>query len=63
MIELFLEAYRLHLLCGGSEEGLAQCGYVRIAKGSTRSGRGSLAGPVVAAAVVVDAPLRGAGSG
>ncbi len=53
MIELFLEAYRLHLL-RGLEEGLARCGYGLIA-GVDEVGRGSLAGPVVAAAVIVDA--------
>jgi ribonuclease HII len=50
--DLFAEAYRLRLLCG-LEAMLAQCGYVRIA-GVDEAGRGSLAGPVVAAAVVVD---------
>jgi ribonuclease HII len=49
---LIAEAYRLRLL-RGLEEGLAQCGYARIA-GVDEAGRGSLAGPVVAAAVVVD---------
>jgi ribonuclease HII len=52
MIELFLEAYRLHLL-RGLEEGLARCGYGLIA-GVDEVGRGSLAGPVVAAAVLLD---------
>jgi len=52
MIELFMEAYRLHLL-RGLEEGLARCGYGLIA-GVDEVGRGSLAGPVVAAAVIVD---------
>ncbi|MFL6233454.1 MAG: ribonuclease HII [Thermoanaerobaculia bacterium] len=52
MIELFVEAYRLHLL-RGLEEGLSRCGYGRIA-GVDEVGRGSLAGPVVAAAVVLD---------
>lgn len=52
MIELFVEAYRLHLL-RGLEEGLARCGYGLIA-GVDEVGRGSLAGPVVAAAVVLD---------
>jgi ribonuclease HII len=50
--DLFAEAYRLRLL-RGLEELLAQCGYVRIA-GVDEAGRGSLAGPVVAAAVVLD---------
>jgi ribonuclease HII len=52
MIELFVEAYRLHLL-RGLEEGLARCGYGLIA-GVDEVGRGSLAGPVVAAAVLLD---------
>jgi ribonuclease HII len=52
MIELFVEAYRLHLL-RGLEEGLSRCGYGLIA-GVDEVGRGSLAGPVVAAAVVLD---------
>ena len=52
MIELFLEAYRLRLL-RGLEEGLSRCGYGLIA-GVDEVGRGSLAGPVVAAAVIVD---------
>jgi ribonuclease HII len=52
MIELFMEAYRLHLL-RGLEEGLGRCGYGSIA-GVDEVGRGSLAGPVVAAAVVLD---------
>lgn len=52
MIDLFVEAYRLHLL-RGLEERLARCGYGLIA-GVDEVGRGSLAGPVVAAAVVLD---------
>jgi ribonuclease HII len=52
MIELFVEAYRLHLL-RGLEERLSRCGYGLIA-GVDEVGRGSLAGPVVAAAVVFD---------
>jgi len=52
MADLFAEAYRLRLL-RSLEELLAQCGFVRIA-GVDEAGRGSLAGPVVAAAVVVD---------
>jgi ribonuclease HII len=52
MIELFVEAYRLHLL-RGLETGLARCGYGLIA-GVDEVGRGSLAGPVVAAAVILD---------
>jgi ribonuclease HII len=53
MIELFLEAYRLHLI-RWLEEKLSRCGYGLIA-GVDEVGRGSLAGPVVAAAVIVDA--------
>lgn len=52
MIELFLEAYRLRLLCG-LEDGLGRHGYSLIA-GVDEVGRGSLAGPVVAAAVIVN---------
>jgi ribonuclease HII len=52
MIELFVEAYRLHLL-RGLEAGLERCGYGLIA-GVDEVGRGSLAGPVVAAAVILD---------
>jgi ribonuclease HII len=52
MIELFLEAYRLRLL-RGLEERLTRCGYGLIA-GVDEVGRGSLAGPVVAAAVILD---------
>ena len=52
MLHLFAEAYRLRLL-RGLEEGLSQCGYARIA-GVDEVGRGSLAGPVVAAAVILD---------
>lgn len=52
IMELFSEAYRLRLL-RGLEEMLARCGYALIA-GVDEVGRGSLAGPVVAAAVVVD---------
>jgi ribonuclease HII len=50
--ELFAEAYRLRLL-RGLEDLLAACGYGLIA-GVDEVGRGSLAGPVVAAAVIVD---------
>ena len=50
--ELCAEAYRLRLL-RGLEEMLAQCGFCRLA-GVDEAGRGSLAGPVVAAAVIVD---------
>ena len=52
MIELFLEAYRLRLL-RGLEDGLGRHGYSLIA-GVDEVGRGSLAGPVVAAAVIVN---------
>ncbi len=51
MIELFAEAYRLRLL-RGLENLLSHCGYALIA-GVDEVGRGSLAGPVVAAAVLV----------
>ena len=61
MIELFVEAYRLRLL-RGLEDGLARCGYGLIA-GVDEVGRGSLAGPVVAAAVIVDSPLPDPGRG
>lgn len=50
MQELFAEAYRLRLL-RGLEELLAQAGYSAVA-GVDEVGRGALAGPVVAAAVV-----------
>ena len=53
MIELFAEAYRLRLM-RGLEESLARTGrYERIA-GVDEVGRGALAGPVVAAAVIPD---------
>lgn len=52
LMDLFAEAYRLRLL-RGLEDLLARCGFCRIA-GVDEAGRGSLAGPVVAAAVVVD---------
>lgn len=51
-IELYAEAYRLRLL-RGLEDLLARHGYALIA-GVDEVGRGSLAGPVVAAAVIVD---------
>ncbi len=51
-MDLFAEAYRLRLL-RGLEDWLARCGFCRIA-GVDEAGRGSLAGPVVAAAVIVD---------
>jgi ribonuclease HII len=50
--DLFAEAYRLRLL-RALEEQLAHCGFIRIA-GSDEVGRGALAGPVVAAAVILD---------
>jgi ribonuclease HII len=49
--DLFAEAYRLRLL-RTLEEQLAHCGFVRVA-GSDEAGRGALAGPVVAAAVIL----------
>ncbi|MEA2563497.1 MAG: ribonuclease [Acidobacteriota bacterium] len=52
MLDLFAEAYRLRLM-RGLEDWLAGCGYCRVA-GVDEVGRGSLAGPVVAAAVIVD---------
>jgi ribonuclease HII len=52
MMDLFAEAYRLHLM-RGVEERLSRYGFARIA-GVDEVGRGSLAGPVVAAAVIVD---------
>jgi ribonuclease HII len=51
-MDLFAEAYRLRLL-RGLEDLLARCGFCRVA-GVDEAGRGSLAGPVVAAAVIVD---------
>jgi ribonuclease HII len=52
LMDLFAEAYRLRLL-RGVEDLLARSGFCRIA-GVDEAGRGSLAGPVVAAAVIVD---------
>ena len=52
MQRLMAEAYRLHLLCG-LERLLHADGVARVA-GVDEAGRGSLAGPVVAAAVIVD---------
>jgi ribonuclease HII len=52
MQSLLAEAFRLHLLAGLEEE-LRQTGFRRIA-GVDEVGRGCLAGPVVAAAVIVD---------
>jgi ribonuclease HII len=52
LVEVVAEAYRLCLLAG-LEELLAEAGFSRIA-GVDEAGRGCLAGPVVAAAVVVD---------
>ncbi len=51
-LELCAEAYRLRLMCG-LEDLLGRCGFARIA-GVDEAGRGCLAGPVVAAAVIVD---------
>lgn len=51
-LEVFAEAYRLKLL-RALENDLSVCGWARIA-GVDEAGRGALAGPVVAAAVVVD---------
>jgi ribonuclease HII len=51
-MDLFAEAYRLRLL-RGLEDWLARCGFCRVA-GVDEAGRGSLAGPVVASAVIVD---------
>jgi ribonuclease HII len=51
--DLFAEAYRLRLL-RALEEQLAHCGFIRIA-GTDEVGRGALAGPVVAAAVILEA--------
>ncbi len=51
-LELCAEAYRLRLL-RSFEELLGRCGFARIA-GVDEAGRGCLAGPVVAAAVIVD---------
>lgn len=56
MVELFAEAYRL-LLMRELENLLEGCGYSRIA-GVDEVGRGCLAGPVVAAAVIPD-PAKG----
>ena len=50
--DLFAEAYRLRLL-RALEEQLAHCGFLRVA-GTDEVGRGALAGPVVAAAVILD---------
>ena len=52
MVDLFAEAYRLQLMCG-LEQRLGHAGFSRLA-GVDEAGRGALAGPVVAAAVVVD---------
>ena len=52
MQSLLVEAFRLHLLAGLEDE-LRQSGFGRIA-GVDEVGRGCLAGPVVAAAVIVD---------
>ena len=52
MAQLLAEAYRLRLM-RGLEDLVRSCGYGRIA-GVDEVGRGSLAGPVMAAAVVVE---------
>ncbi len=52
MVQLLAETCRLRLM-RGLEDLLRGCGYGRIA-GIDEAGRGSLAGPVVAAAVVVE---------
>jgi len=52
MLDLFAEACRLRLM-RRLEDWLAGCGYCRVA-GVDEAGRGSLAGPVVAAAVLVN---------
>ena len=52
MQRLIAEAYRLHLMCG-LEKMLHFEGMSRVA-GVDEAGRGSLAGPVVAAAVIPD---------
>jgi ribonuclease HII len=52
LVQLIAEACRLRLM-RGLEESLESCGYALIA-GVDEAGRGSLAGPVVAAAVVPD---------
>lgn len=52
MVELFTEAYRLRLL-RGFEQLLSAYGYTSVA-GVDEAGRGCLAGPVVAAAVIPD---------
>lgn len=52
LVQLIAEACRLRLM-RGLEESLESCGFARIA-GVDEAGRGSLAGPVVAAAVVPD---------
>lgn len=51
-LELCCEVYRLGLM-RGLESRLQQCGFARVA-GVDEAGRGCLAGPVVAAAVVPD---------
>lgn len=51
-LDVFAEAYRLRLLCG-LEDLLFACGWGSLA-GVDEVGRGALAGPVVAAAVVLD---------
>jgi ribonuclease HII len=50
--DLFAEACRLRML-RALEDQLAHCGFARIA-GTDEAGRGALAGPVVAAAVILE---------
>lgn len=52
MLQLLAEAFRLRLM-RGVEDGVHQLGYARAA-GVDEVGRGCLAGPVVAAAVIAD---------
>jgi len=54
-VQLIAEACRLRLM-RGLEDSLETCGYARVA-GVDEAGRGCLAGPVVAAAVVPDPRL------
>ncbi len=57
LVGLMAEAYRLRLL-RGFEELLANQGFLRVA-GVDEAGRGCLAGPVVAAAVIMDSANSG----
>lgn len=52
LAQLLAEAYRLQLM-RGLEDLFFRCGYLRLA-GVDEAGRGALAGPVVAAAVLVE---------